>query len=129
MKKILLLIIVCIVTIKPAFACDLCAIYRSMEAKGSNPGFNLGVFQQFTHFGTLQLDGKKVDDPADQTLDSSITQLIPGYQFNDKIGVQLNIPYINRSFKRADGSGGIDKGTESGLGDMSLIGHYRVHQL
>jgi opacity protein-like surface antigen len=111
-----------------AVACDLCSIYRSMEAKSSKQGFNIGLFEQFTHFGTLQLDGKKVDDPANQKLDSSITQFILGYQFNDKIGVQLNLPYINRSFTRADGAGGIDKGTESGLGDLSLIGHYRAFQ-
>jgi hypothetical protein len=111
-----------------AFACDLCAVYRSMEAKTSKQGFNVGVFEQFTHFGTLQLDGKKVDDPANQKLDSSITQFILGYQVNDKIGVQVNIPYINRSFKRADGMGGIDSGTESGLGDMSLIGNYRAYR-
>ena len=124
--------IVCFVAVlqmaAAAFACDLCAVYRSMEAKSSKQGFNIGVFEQFTHFGTLQLDGRKVDDPADQKLDSSITQFILGYQFDDKIGVQVNLPYINRSFKRADGSGGIDRGTESGVGDMSLIGHYRAYQ-
>src|SRR6185369_3984768 len=132
MKKILLLIIVCIVTIKPAFACDLCAIYRSMEAKGSNPGFNLGVFQQFTHFGTIREDGKDIGNPLGQKLDSSITQFIAGYQVNDRFGMQLSIPYISRSFKRPayDDAGtlSIDKGTESGLGDLSLIGHYRAYQ-
>lgn len=61
MKKILVLIVCCFAAVQAggsAFACDLCAIYRSMEAKTSNPGFNIGVFEQFTHFGTLQLDGK-----------------------------------------------------------------------
>src|SRR6185369_15301571 len=104
--------------------CDLCAVYRSMEAKSSGAGLNLGLFEQFTHFGKLQLDGKPVNDPAGQKLDSFITQFILGYQINDRFGVQMNIPYISRSFTRADGMGGIDKGTESGLGDMSLIGHY-----
>jgi hypothetical protein len=131
MRKIkLLLIALCTVTLASAsaHACDLCAIYRSMEAKSSNPGFNIGVFEQFTHFGTLQEDGKKVDDPAGQRLDSSITQVVLGYQVNGRLGVQVNIPYINRSFKRPDGAGGIDRGTESGVGDLSLIGHYRAYQ-
>ena len=109
------------------FACDICAVYRSMEAKSSKPGFNVGVFEQFTHFGTLQQDGKKVANDAGQKLDSSITQFILGYQFNDEFGVQLTIPYINRSFTRPDGLA-IDKGTVSGLGDLSLIGHYRAGQ-
>lgn len=131
MKKIVV-ILICFIAVQQmsaaAFACDLCAIYRSMEAKSSGKGFNVGVFEQFTHFGTLQLDGRKVADPANQKLDSSITQFILGYQLNDKFGLQLNLPYINRSFRRADGNGGIDKGTESGPGDMSLIGHYRAYQ-
>lgn len=44
-----------------SFACDLCAIYRSLEAKSASPGFNIGLFEQFTHFGTMQQDGHKVD--------------------------------------------------------------------
>ena len=132
MKKILLLIIAFIATTQPAFACDLCAIYRSMEAKTSNPGLSLGVYQQFTHFGTMQDNGKDVGNQIGQKLDSSITQFILGYQFNDKFGIQLNTPYISRSFKRPmfmdDGMMMIDKGTESGLGDISLIGHYRAFQ-
>jgi hypothetical protein len=113
-------------------ACDLCAIYRSMDAKTSKPGFNLGVYQQFTHFGTIQDYGKDIGNPLGQKLDSSITQFILGYQFSDRFGVQLAVPYISRSFKRPvymdDGMLMIDKGTESGLGDLSLIGHYRAFQ-
>jgi hypothetical protein len=116
-------------TVTSSFACDLCAIYRSLEAKSGNPGFNLGLFEQFTHFGTMQQDGHKVDNPAGQTLDSSITQFIVGYQVNDRFGLQMNVPYINRSFKRPTDTGSIDKGTESGLGDLSLIGHYRALQM
>jgi hypothetical protein len=114
------------------FACDLCAIYRSMEAKSANPGFNIGVFEQFTHFGTMQQDGNKVANPAGQSLDSTITQFILGYQFNDRFGVQLNIPYIHRSFRRPTFPDGmtlvIEKGNEEGLGDISLLGHYRAWQ-
>ncbi|GFO54950.1 hypothetical protein GMSM_19570 [Geomonas sp. Red276] len=113
----------------PASACDLCAIYRSLEARTGNPGPNLGVFEQFTHFGTMQQDGHKVDNPAGQRLDSSITQFIVGYRFDDNFGVQMNIPYINRSFRRPNPDGSIDTGTVSGVGDISLIGHYRGWQL
>lgn len=130
MKKILVLIVCYFAALQAggsAIACDLCAIYRSMEAKSVKPGFNIGVFEQYTHFGTLQLDGRKVDDPVGQKLDSSITQFILGYQASERFGVQLNIPYINRSFTRPNGFA-IDKGTESGLGDIALIGHYRAYQ-
>jgi hypothetical protein len=111
---------------RPAGACDLCAVYRSLEAKSSNPGFNIGLFEQFTHFGTMQQDGVKVDNPAGQWLDSSTTQFIVGYQFEEKFGVQLNIPYLQRTFKRPTQTGSIERGTESGLGDLTLLGHYRA---
>ena len=113
----------------PSPACDLCAVYRSLEAKTTNPGISIGVFEQFTHFGTMQQDGRRVANPVGQTLDSSITQFIIGYQFENRLGLQLNIPYINRSFKRPTDTGSIDRGTESGLGDLSLLAHYRALRL
>jgi hypothetical protein len=116
---------------RPVVACDVCAVYSSLEARESRPGFNVGVFEQFTHFGTMQLNGKEVDNPTGQQMDSSITQFILGYQFNDRFGLQLNIPYIYRSFKRPEGVADdefvIDRGVESGLGDMALSGNFRVY--
>lgn len=129
MKRILLAALCCLLTLSAgsAFACDLCNIYRSMEAKSANPGLNIGIFEQFTYFGTMQQDGHKVDNQIGQSVNSSITQFILGYQVNDRFGVQVNIPYISRSFKRPTDAG-IDQGTEAGLGDLSLIGHYRAWQ-
>ncbi len=111
-----------------SFACDLCAVYRSEAAKTTNPGFNVGLFEQFTHFGTMQQDGHKLDNPAGQSLDSSITQFIVGYQFDDRFGLQLNVPYIQRSFRRPTDTGSIEHGHETGLGDLSLIAHFRGYQ-
>lgn len=113
--------------IHPAFACDLCAVFRSMEAKSANQGFYTSVFEQFTHFGSLQLNGAAENDPVGQVLDSSITQFIAGYQANDRFGVQVDIPYIHRSYQRPEGPE-LEKGTVAGIGDVNLIGHYRVIQ-
>jgi hypothetical protein len=110
-----------------AGACDLCAIYRATEAKASKPGFFVGVFEQYTRFGTLRDGGRKVENEAGQFLDSSITQFLVGYQFNDRFGVQLNVPYIHRSFKRAEGAA-VDEGTVSGLGDVALVGNARLYR-
>jgi hypothetical protein len=99
-----------------------------MEAKSAGPGLNVGLFDQFTYFSTLQQDGHEVPNAARQSLNSNITQVVVGYQVNDRFGVQLNIPYIYRSFTRPTETGLMDRGTESGLGDLSLIGHYRVWQ-
>jgi hypothetical protein len=76
---------------------------------------------QFTHFGTLQLDGAEVDNPTGQFLDSSITQLVAGYSFTPRFALQINLPLIHRSFERPEGFA-IDRGSESGLGDISLLG-------
>jgi hypothetical protein len=110
-----------------AFACDLCAIYRATEAKVSKPGYYTGVFEQYTRFGTLRDGGKKVENEAGQYLNSSITQFLVGYQFNDRYGVQLNVPYIHRSFKRVEG-GAMDEGTVSGLGDVALVGNALIYR-
>jgi len=53
-------------------------------------------------------------------MDSSVTQFFLGYRFTPRIGVQLTIPYIDRSFTRIHGHE-LDHGTESGLGDLSLL--------
>lgn len=111
----------------PAVACDLCAIYRATDAKTSKPGIYTGVFEQYTRFGTLRDGGKKVENEAGQFLNSSITQFLLGYQFNYRFGVQLNVPYIHRSFKRAEGAG-IDEGTVSGIGDAALVGNALIYR-
>ena len=101
-------------------ACDLCAVYNAPLAHGVvEQGFHLALAEQFTHFGTLQEDGKKVSNPADQFMNSSVSQVAAGVHFNDRLGVQFSLPIIHRSFRRAEG-GDIDEGTESGIGDAAF---------
>ena len=110
---------------QPVLACDLCAIYSASQARGEiGRGVFAGVAEQFTHFGTVQVDGHEVADPSGQYLDSSISQLFAGYNFDERFGLQFNLPVIYRSFKRPDGQGGMDRGTESGIGDVSLLGTF-----
>ena len=115
-------------------ACDLCGCYTpQIEAMTqseflagepmSSSRFYFAVAEQFTHFGTLQLDGDEVTNPTGQFLDSSITQLVGGYSFNSRFAIQINVPLIYRSFERPEGFE-IDRGTESGLGDISLLGKF-----
>ncbi len=107
-------------------ACDVCAIYSAQRAEGAaGRGFVAGVAEQFTHFGTLQMDGQKVDNPTSQHLDSSISQVFAGYYFNERLGVQFNLPVIYRSFQRPAGFD-LDRGTESGIGAVSLLGNVRL---
>ena len=110
-------------------ACDLCGCYTpQLEAiPGMEPsvhqwwsGFYGAVAEQFTYFGTVQVDGREVSNPTGQYENSSITQLVAGYTFNDRFALQLNVPLIYREFKRPEGFA-IDRGTESGLGDISIL--------
>ena len=109
-------------------ACDLCGCYiPSLEAKRETP-FSLysGVAEQFTHFGTDRFNGHKLAEQSGQYLDSSNTQFIIGSSlFDNRFALQVNIPLIYRSYKRPDGFA-IDRGHESGLGDVSLLANFRV---
>jgi len=116
--------------VMPTLACDLCGCYTpqieampGMEPSASKSwwnGFYAAVGEQFTHFGTVLVDGREVSNPTGQYENSSITQLVAGYTINDRFALQLNFPLIYREFKRPEGFA-IDRGTESGLGDISLL--------
>lgn len=104
----------------PAAACDICAVYTATELRESKTGFRLGVAEQLTTYGTLQRDGHHVANPANEHLTSSITQVLFGYNFHPRVGVQLNLPLVSRTFRRAT-SAGIEHDDETGVGDLSLL--------
>ena len=106
-----------------ASACDFCACdLPYMDIKNS-PGWHVRVSEQFTHFGTLQQDGQGIANPAGEQLDSSITQIIIGYDFMHALGVQLSVPLVSRSFRRWH-HGALDSGSVSGTGDVSFLAHW-----
>src|ERR1043166_6529508 len=116
--KILVPAVLAVACAPPVVACDLCAIYSASQARGEvGRGAFAGVAEQFTHFGTVQVDGQKVANPSGQYLDSSISQLFAGYNFSHRFGLQFNLPVVYRSFKRPDSERGNDRGTEFGIGD------------
>ena len=121
--KLLISAVLVGVLAQPAMGCDLCAIYSASHAQGeTGRGPFAGLAEQFTHFGTVQVDGHEVDNPSRQHMDSWISQIYAGYNFTDWAGVQLNLPVIYRYYKRPDNLGGIETGTETGIGDMALLG-------
>ncbi len=105
-----------------ALACDLCAIYTATEVQQTQPGFRIGVAEQFTRFSTLQQDGTVIDANG-ESMNSSITQVLFGYNINERFGLQLNLPIISRTFKRLTDDG-LESGDETGIGDMSLLASY-----
>src|ERR1035441_10251695 len=117
----LLVVAVCA---QPVVACDLCTVYAATEAQGGSGqvGFG-GVAEQFTYFNTLQVNGHDVANDGDQYIKSSLSQVFAGYNFNDHIGVQFNLPIIYRSYGY-----GSARGSELGIGDVSLLGNARVFE-
>jgi len=114
--------------VTPGLACDICSVFSAAQARGEiGKGFFAGAAEQFTHFGTLQDEGEEVANPVSQYLDSSVAQVFAGYNFNERFGLQLNVPIIYRSFKRPEGFA-IDRDTEFGVGDVVLLGHFQVYR-
>jgi hypothetical protein len=105
----------------PSVGCDVCAIYTATEVSQGRTGFRAGVGQQFTRYLTEQVDGEEIPSFGEY-LNSSITQFFLGYQFNDRFGLQVNIPFIARTFRRLE-DGRLERGDSIGAGDLSLIGN------
>lgn len=53
-------------------------------------GWYEAVSEQFTRFGTLQDNGNEVANPTGQYLNSSITQLVSGYELTSRFAIQIN---------------------------------------
>lgn len=106
-----------------AHACDLCSVYTASMAHGETSGWYAGASAQFTRYDELREEGRRLHDDAGQYVDSAITQLFVGYGITNRLGVQVSLPYIHRSFERP-GHGGVDKDTVSGIGDATAIAQY-----
>ena len=110
---------------RAASACDVCAVYTATEQRESRIGPFLGIAEQFTHFGTLQRGGDEVDNPLDEKIDSSITQVIFGYAPIPDLSLQANLPVIHRSFRRVE-EGAARTDDETGIGDLSFVAQYSL---
>ena len=114
-----------------ASACDLYGCYtpqlETMSAGHNGEptqtalhGFYAAVAEQFTHFGTVQVDGREIDNVVDQYLNSSITDFVAGYGLNDRFAIQFNLPVIYRAFRRPEGFQ-VEEGNLAGMGDIALL--------
>lgn len=113
----------------PVSGCDFCAFPTPdiLDVTSCRKGgIYLHVAEQFTHYRDLRSNGSKADNPTGQYMDSSISHVVLGGTLLDnRLSLQLNVPIIARQFKRPDGDG-IQKGTVSGFGDLSLMAGWTV---
>lgn len=114
----------------PARACELCAIYNANSATGqSESGWLLNLSEQFIPFRTLQFEGNEFSMNNPDYVVSSITHLVPTYNFSARFGLSLNIPVVYRSFKRSELRYSrnaptrlvVEQGDELDFGDLALI--------
>lgn len=121
MKKVLSFAALATMSLQSVFGCDLCAIYSASEAQGSGKGFYGGVAEQFTEFGTLQLDGHK-EAGNGEYINSVVSQLFAGYNFNKRFGLQLNLPIVYRGY----GDNTVHHSL-SGVSDLSLSANVSLY--
>jgi hypothetical protein len=121
--NILALALVAVAGAHPVFGCDLCAIYSAQEAQGGGRGFFAGVAEQFTDFDSYKSDGNSAPNPDGEYIDSLSSQLFAGYNFNQRLGVQFNLPLIWREYGQVAAHG-----SEFGPGDASLTGNLQLYQ-
>jgi hypothetical protein len=103
----------------------VCAIYVSTEVAQSRTGFRLGVWEQWSHKTTESLNGRTIPSFGER-LDSATTQFLLGYQFTDRLGLQLTIPFIARTYRRLE-NGRFEDGSVVGAGDLSLLGTVQAY--
>lgn len=108
-----------------AQACDLCGTTLIEHPWDPRAGFTIGASEQFSRMHTFLDNGHEIDNDADQKLDSSITQIFVGYHITPRFGVQVNVPLIRRTFRRATETG-LENGRVQGLGDISVTANYLV---
>jgi hypothetical protein len=136
MKKYLIPSCLFILSAASLWACDSCgcefcepsglfstAVFGANAAAPAAPSyFFTDLVEQYTDFGTLKNVPAGVS--TDQWENSFITQFIFGYQINPDLNVQLNIPYVYRSYQIENLAGSLSRGEVNGLGDIRLVANY-----
>ncbi len=108
-----------------AVACDSCGCsVVPFEVTSVTPGWSVGVGVQYTDFDRLQQDGQPVPNPDNQFVHSLITQVQVGYNFDNRVGLHLTLPYVSRDFQRVVGDSVHQAGNLSGMGDAILMGRW-----
>jgi hypothetical protein len=117
-----------------ARACDVCAIYTATEMRETRTGVRIGVAEQFSRFTTRIPDATGEPEDKGEHLSGSTTQVLLGWDPRPLFGFQLNLPIITRSYRRIEDGvlvgdriqdGILVRGSETGIGDMSVVGILR----
>lgn len=105
----------------PLWACDVCKIFLAQTSETHlERGFFSGANVDYSHFGSIQLNGKEVPNVFGQKLNSVTTNLYVGFQPLAWLGGQVNVPLVYKDYQRIYGDF-IERGSVSGMGDTSFL--------
>ena len=115
----------------PGRACDLCAIYSADNAREqTGSGFVFTLSESYIPFDTVQFENREITGNHLDFRDTSITHIVPGYNFTRRFGLSLNVPLVDHHFQRTEvrySTNALpfvrtERGEEFGLGDLSVVG-------
>ena len=114
-------------------ACELCAIYRAADARGDfGSGLTATAAVQYVSSETAQFNGERFVRPGEDYLHRWMVHGVVGLNLGERFGVSLNVPQVFQSYQRREFQNGLIPrtlvGTESGLGDISVVGRWRAFQ-
>ena len=90
-------------------ACDICATHVALSSRESTHRASLSLYEQYAEYDATS--------DSEEAYKSSNLQLGWGYRFSDRWAVQITAPHVEHK---------LGDETESGLGDISLLGVYRI---
>jgi hypothetical protein len=116
--------------VAPGAACDLCAINSATTARAEATGFVFSLASQYINSHTLQFESQEFKVPNQEFLETSITHVVPGFNFNRDLGVSLNVPIVRKDFRLYDPGAVVPRDEKSeGIGDLSLIARWTPFSL
>jgi hypothetical protein len=113
-----------------ARACDLCGVYNSvLSSRGNQGSVNVGLAFQHTRLSSgidLGKDIGIISEDSSQYMESFVSQVFGNYYFTDNLSFQVNIPIIDRNYRRLGNErGGYEYGSVSGVGDIPMLIKYQ----
>jgi len=136
MKTFLISTFLLVAGVASVRACDTCGceycepgalkdLAFGYETSATQSYFFASLAEQYTDYGTLK--NVPVGASLNQFERSAITQFILGYQINDSLSVQVNLPYIYRWYRNMNFTGtASNSGQSDGFGDISVVANYIV---
>jgi hypothetical protein len=110
-----------------SYACDPCAVFSHRRAeRGGEADFHTGLSYRFIHYESNRR-AEGFESLPGQHLESNIWQVYSSYRFTDDVGLQLNIPVLYKDYRRVV-NGVVEKGSESGIGDLSVLLNYELFE-